>query len=137
MGEEAVSLRDAVFWLNVHLDLLAANQRALRRMRDLVAVSPRGEWDYEPDFRLLSAEARRLLGRIVYWEHAVDLADRPARIRPILTGFGFSRYWGLDRRQHAPRRRQQERRGDSALAGPALGRTPATDRRQQDRRRGL
>lgn len=87
--EEAVSLRDAVFWLNIHLDLLAANQRALRRMHDLVAVSSNLPGDYEPDFQLLSGEADRLLARVVAWEEVVDGSNRAARLRPVLAGFGL------------------------------------------------
>jgi hypothetical protein len=87
--EEVVSLRDAVFWLNVHLDLLAANQRALRRMRDLVALSSSRPRDYEPDFQLVSGEAERLLARVVAWEEVVDRSGRAERLRPILAGFGL------------------------------------------------
>ena len=89
MGEDAVSLRDAVFWLNINLELLAANQRALRRLRDLVAASSRRPQGYLPDFQLLSGEAERFLGRIAYWEEVVDNASRAERLRPILAGFGL------------------------------------------------
>ena len=88
MGEDIVSLRDAVFWLNIHLELLAANQRALRRLRALVVASSRQPQAYAPDFQLLSGEARRLLGRIAYWEEMIDNASGADRLRPILAGFG-------------------------------------------------
>jgi uncharacterized protein YbgA (DUF1722 family) len=88
-AEEAISLRDAVFWMNIHLDLLAANQKALRRLRELVAASSRWPEDYEPDFELLSNEAGRLLDRLLYWEEVVDNTTRATRLRPILAGFGL------------------------------------------------
>lgn len=84
--ELAPSHRDAVFWLNIHLTLLAANQSALQRMRALV-FPPSESIDHEPDFRLMSGEAERLLKRIVYWEGVVDRFGRTARLRPILAGF--------------------------------------------------
>jgi len=90
-----------VFWLNIHLDLLAGNQRALRRMRVLVAASSRWPGDYEADFQLLSAEAERLLRRIVDWEEMVDSASRATRLRPILAGFGLRSGASVD---SAPRR---------------------------------
>jgi hypothetical protein len=127
MVEEAISLRDAVFWMNIHLNLLAGNQRALRRMRDLVTAGSRWPADYEPDFQLASGEAERLLKRIAYWEAVVDRANRAARLRPILAGFR-----GLDRRRRIHRR--QERRIHSVPLKAVDGRTAGTDRRQHDRR---
>ena len=44
--------------------------------------------EYEPDFRLMSDEAKRLLRRIVYWEGVVDRFGRMARLRPMLAGIG-------------------------------------------------
>lgn len=89
MGGESVSLREAVFWLNLHLELLAGNQRALRRMRDLVAMSPMQPTELQPDFQLLSDDAERLLSRVVHWENVVDMSSRVARLRPILAGLGL------------------------------------------------
>jgi hypothetical protein len=82
MMEYAVSLRDAVFWLNIYRQLLAANQQALERLRELATVSHRRPSDYEPDFNLLLGEAGRLLDRILYWEGMVDTARRASRVRP-------------------------------------------------------
>ena len=89
MIEVAPSLRDAVFWLNIHLTLLAANQSALRRMRDLASAQSESA-DHEPDFQLMSDEAGRLLKRIVYWEGVVDTFGLTARLRPILAGYGLN-----------------------------------------------
>jgi hypothetical protein len=84
-----VSFRDAVFWLDIHLDLLAANQRALRRMRELAVQSSRGPGAYEPDFQLLVGEAEWLLARIVDWEEVVDTSSRADRLRPVLALSGL------------------------------------------------
>jgi hypothetical protein len=89
VGDESISLREAVFWLNLHLELLAGNQRALRRMRDLVAMSPMQPTEFQPDFQLLSDDAERLLSRVVHWENVVDMSSRVARLRPILAGLGL------------------------------------------------
>lgn len=84
---EAVSLRDAVFWMNFHLELLGAHQRALRRMRALIANSRRPD-DCAADAQLVGAEIERELDRLRYWEEMVDRSDRAVRLRPILAAFG-------------------------------------------------
>ena len=58
-------------------------------MRDLASAQSESA-DHDPDFRLMSGEAERLLKRIVYWEGVVDRLGLTARLRPMLAGFGLN-----------------------------------------------
>jgi hypothetical protein len=87
--EEAISLRDALQWMNIHLELLAVNKEALMRMRDLVAGSSLPDHLYREDVQLVMAEVDRVLDRLGYWEEMVDRSNGAARLRPILAGLGI------------------------------------------------
>jgi len=88
--DEAISLRDSLRWMNIHLELLAANQQALRRMRELASASSAPDADYQQDLQLVRTEAERVLDRLEYWEELVDRSQGAARLRPILAGFGIT-----------------------------------------------
>ncbi len=70
-----VSLQEAVYWLNIQLELLAADQQALRRMKDVLKVQGNGSGAFELDVELLLIETERVLTRLSHWEGVV------ARIR--------------------------------------------------------
>jgi len=72
--ELPTSLRHAVFWMNIHLELLAMDQRAFRRMRALIAVSA-SPGDREVDLELVTAEIARVEERLTHWEAMVDRAN--------------------------------------------------------------
>lgn len=72
--ELPTSLRHAVFWMNIHLELLTVDQRALRRMRALIAVSA-SPGDREADLELVTAEIARVEDRLAHWEAVVDRAN--------------------------------------------------------------
>ena len=72
--ELPTSLRHAVFWMNIHLELLTVDQRALRRMRALIAVSA-SPGDREADLDLVTAEIARVEDRLAHWEAVVDRAN--------------------------------------------------------------
>jgi hypothetical protein len=71
-----MSLRQALFWMNIHLALLAVQQKALGQMRALVATHFGRRDEYEPDVLLVEAEIERVLARLMYWEDMVDRANR-------------------------------------------------------------
>ena len=56
---EDVSLEHAVFWMNLHLELLAAHQKALRHMRELGAGGGGWRWGVGRGEGGLAREARR------------------------------------------------------------------------------
>lgn len=72
LGDRTVRLHQALFWMNIHLELLAADQRALRRMRALVIAQPRSALDCEADLELIATEVGRLMKRLSYWAELVD-----------------------------------------------------------------
>jgi hypothetical protein len=74
--EGTVSLKEALFWMNIHLALLAVQQKALRQMRALAAMHSGRRDDCEPDVLLLETEIGRVLARLMYWEETVDGANR-------------------------------------------------------------
>jgi hypothetical protein len=78
--EETISLRQALFWMNIHLALLAVQQKALGQMRALVATHFGQREEYEPDVLLVETEIERVVVRLMYWEEIVDRANRAAAI---------------------------------------------------------
>lgn len=77
-----ITLRRALFWLNLHRELLAADETALDRMRSLItAASLRGapRYLYGPDLVLLTDEVERVRGRLDHW---LGLVDRLSRAVP-------------------------------------------------------
>lgn len=74
--EGTLTLRQALFWMNIYLALLAVQQRAARQMRALVAAHSGSRDEYEPDVRLVENEIERVLTRLTYWEEMVDRANR-------------------------------------------------------------
>jgi hypothetical protein len=73
---EVVSFQQALFWMNIQLELLAADHRALRRMRDVLTVYADSPEDFERDIRLHEIELDRVMDRLKHWEGVV------ARLRP-------------------------------------------------------
>jgi hypothetical protein len=71
-----MSLREALFWMNIHLALLAVQQKALGQMRALVATHFGRRDEHEPDVLLVETEIERVLARLMYWEEMVDRANR-------------------------------------------------------------
>ena len=77
-----IALRRALFWMNLHRDLLAADESALARMRVLVAAptARRGpQYSYLPDLALLTNEVERVRLRLDHW---LGLVDRLRRSSP-------------------------------------------------------
>lgn len=72
MPELSVSLSMALFWMNIHLEMLAVDGAALDRMRRLVALSRRDSSEYEEDTSLLVRELARVAERLAFWEAHVD-----------------------------------------------------------------
>jgi hypothetical protein len=73
---EAPTLQQALFWMNIHRDLLAVDESALLRMRVLVAdgiLRDRGEAYYQPDVDLVIGEVERVRARLDHWLGLVDL----------------------------------------------------------------
>jgi hypothetical protein len=66
------SLQEAVYWLNIQLELLAADERALRRMRNVMAVHAGAPDAFEEDLQLLMIEIDRVMSRLKHWEAMVD-----------------------------------------------------------------
>jgi hypothetical protein len=61
-----------MFWMNTYRELLAINEQALRRMRALVDAHSGPPGDRDADVQLIATEIERVLGRLRYWEEAVD-----------------------------------------------------------------
>ena len=80
MVDATIPLRQALFWMNIHLALLAVQQRALGQMRALVATHFGRREEYEPDVLLVETEIERVLVRLMYWEEMVDRANRALAI---------------------------------------------------------
>ena len=81
MEQGTITLRRALFWLNLHRELLAADEGALVRMRSLVAVATeRGtpRYAYGPDLVLLTKEVERVRARLDHWLGLVDRLNRAA-----------------------------------------------------------
>jgi len=78
--DATIPLRQALFWMNIHLALLAVQQRALGQMRALVATHFGRREEYEPDVLLVETEIERVLVRLMYWEEMVDRANRAVAI---------------------------------------------------------
>jgi hypothetical protein len=74
--EGSLSLNQTLFWMNIHLELLAVQQKALGQIRDLVRANSGRSYEYEPDVRLVETEIERVLIRLTYWEEMVDRANR-------------------------------------------------------------
>ena len=80
MVDATIPLRQALFWMNIHLSLLAVQQRALGQMRALVATHFGRREEYDPDVLLVETEIERVLVRLMYWEEMVDRANRALAI---------------------------------------------------------
>ena len=78
--EGTISLRQALFWMNVHLALLAVQQKARGQLRALVATHFGQRDEYEPDVLLVETEIERVLVRLMYWEEMVDRANKAQTI---------------------------------------------------------
>ena len=76
MVEGPLSLNQALFWMNIHLELLAVQQKALGQIRGLVRANSGRCYEYEPDVRLVETEIERVLTRLTDWEEMVDRANR-------------------------------------------------------------
>ena len=71
----ALTLQQALFWLNLYRDLLAVDENALQRMRALLLEEPargRGEADYLVDVELVMSEIERVRARHNHWLAVVD-----------------------------------------------------------------
>jgi hypothetical protein len=66
----AVSLQEALYWMNIQVELLAADQRAVRRMRNVMLVHA-GRDTFEVDLKLLLIEVDRVMERLKHWEAMV------------------------------------------------------------------
>lgn len=66
-----LSLNDALFWMNVHVELLAIDNDALSHIRGLGGVST-CSGAHRSDLHLIAAEVERASKRLIYWEHVVD-----------------------------------------------------------------
>ena len=75
--QATVALQEAQFWMNNYRDLLAVDENALQKMRDLVIASAGSPDDYEPDIQLVTSEIERVLGRLRYWGEMVDRLNSP------------------------------------------------------------
>jgi hypothetical protein len=68
---QVVSLQEALYWMNIQVELLAADQRAVRRMRKVMTVHPGKPDAFETDLQLLLIEVDRVLERLGHWEDMV------------------------------------------------------------------
>ncbi|HEY8952522.1 MAG TPA: hypothetical protein VIP78_08185 [Candidatus Dormibacteraeota bacterium] len=68
---QVVSLQEALYWMNIQVELLAADQRAVRRMRRVMTVHPGRPGAFEIDLQLLLIEVDRVLERLRHWEEMV------------------------------------------------------------------
>jgi hypothetical protein len=71
----APTLQVALFWMNIYRDLLAVDETALQRMRDLIAdghAKDRREIYYRPDVELVIGEVERVRERLDHWLGLVD-----------------------------------------------------------------
>ena len=75
--QATISLLEAQFWMNNYRDLLAVDENALQKMRDLVIARAGSPDDYEPDIQLVTTEIERVLGRLRYWGEMVDRLHSP------------------------------------------------------------
>ena len=75
--QATVALQEAQFWMNTYRDLLAVDEIALQKMRDLVIASAGSPDNYEPDIQLVTTEIERVLGRLRYWGEMVDRLNSP------------------------------------------------------------
>ena len=75
--QATISIHEAQFWMNTYRDLLAVDENALQKMRDLVIAGAGSPDDYEPDIQLVTTEIERVLGRLRYWGEMVDRFHSP------------------------------------------------------------
>jgi hypothetical protein len=75
--QSTISLQEAQFWMNNYRDLLAVDENALQKMRDLVIARAGSPDDYEPDIQLVTTEIERVLGRLRYWGEMADRLHSP------------------------------------------------------------
>jgi hypothetical protein len=75
--QATISLQEAQFWMNTCRELLAVDENALQKMRDLVIASAGSPDDCEPDIQLVTTEIERVLGRLRYWGEMVDQLHIP------------------------------------------------------------
>jgi hypothetical protein len=75
--QATVALQEAQFWMNTYRDLLAVDEIAFQKMRDLVIASAGSPDNYEPDIQLVTTEIERVLGRLRYWGEMVDRLNSP------------------------------------------------------------
>lgn len=71
----APTLQQALFWMNTYRDLLAVDENALHRMRNLITegmARDRGEEYYQPDVELVMGEIERVRSRLDHWLGLVD-----------------------------------------------------------------
>jgi hypothetical protein len=70
-----LTLKQALFWMNIYRDLLAVDESALQRMRALITdrTSRDGsEFFYRPDVELVIGEIERVRARLDHWLALVD-----------------------------------------------------------------
>jgi hypothetical protein len=75
--QATITVQEAQFWMNTYRDLLAVDEIALQKMRDLVIASAGSPDDYESDIQLVTTEIERVLGRLTYWGEMVDRLHSP------------------------------------------------------------
>ena len=75
--QATISVQEAQFWMNTYRDLLAVDENALQKMRDLVIASAGSPDDYEADIQLVTTEIERVLGRLRYWGEMVGRLHSP------------------------------------------------------------
>jgi hypothetical protein len=67
----AVTLQEALYWMNIQLELLVADQRALKRMRNVITVHEGDADGFARDVELLVIEVDRIADRLRYWEGVI------------------------------------------------------------------
>jgi hypothetical protein len=75
--QATTSLLEAQSWVNTYRELLAVDENALQKMRDLVITGAGSLDDHEPDIQLVTTEIERVLGRLSYWGEMVDGLQSP------------------------------------------------------------
>ena len=70
---QGIALQEALFWMNVNLELLAIDHSALRRMRKHQAGYLDRPAGIEDEMSLLAIEIDRVMKRLRYWEEVVDM----------------------------------------------------------------
>ena len=68
----SISLRRALFWMDSYRELLAVDERALRRLRAFDSGAPNGQ---NADVQRIETEIERVNDWLTYWEEMVDGAN--------------------------------------------------------------